>query len=168
MNHYYSEKLKQSMAAKILMPGGPSALCLARETGISQTALSKWARTYKGKGISLMTDEARRPKDWSSKERFETILKCNTLTGNELGIYLRKNGFTTAHLEKWKQEFVNSCEPSRVGRKPKSPAEKELQRQVKALQRDLRRKDKALAEASALLILKKKAQEIWGTPEDGE
>ncbi len=168
MNHYYSEKLKQSMAAKILMPGGPSALCLAHETGISQTALSKWARTYKGKGISLMTDESRRPKDWSGKERFEAILICNSLKGKALGVYLRKNGLTTAHLEKWKEEFINGCEPARVGRKPKGPAEKGLQKQVKALQRDLHRKDKALAETSALLILKKKAQEIWGTPEDEE
>ena len=166
MNHQYSEKLKHSMAAKILMPGGPSALSLSHETGISQTALSKWARFYKGKGISFMTNEARRPKDWSGKERFKAIMTSQTLKGAELGAYLRKNGLTTAHLEKWKQEFINGTDKPKIGRPPKSPVEKKLRKEVKILKRDLHRKDKALAEASALLILKKKAQEIWGTPED--
>ena len=129
----YSEKLKHSMAAKILMPGGPSALSLSQETGISQTALSKWARFYKGKGISLMTNEARRPKDWSSKERFEAILTSQTLKGSELGVYLRKNGFTTAHLDKWKQEFIRGNEHPKIGRPPKSPTEKALMKENKAL-----------------------------------
>lgn len=166
MNHKYSEKLKHSMAAKILMPGGPSALSLSQETGISQTALSKWARFYKGKGISFMTNEARRPKDWSGKERFEAILTSNELKGPELGVYLRKNGLTTDHLEKWKKEFIRGSENPKIGRPAKSPTEKALMKENKALKRDLHRKDKALAETSALLILKKKAQEIWGTPED--
>ena len=166
----YSEKLKQSMSAKILKPGGPSALSLARETGISQTALSTWVRAYKGKGegIAFMTDEQRRPKDWSIKERFDSLLTSNALKGAELGVYLRKNGLTSAHLEKWKQEFIGSLESSRVGRPSKSSEEKKLLQENKALKRDLHRKDKALAETTALLVLKKKAQEIWGTPEDEE
>jgi transposase-like protein len=113
-----------------------------------------------------MKNEPRRPRDWSGKERFEAILDSNSLKGNELGAYLRKKGLTTSHLEKWKQEFINSTEKSKVGRPPKSPEEKLLLKENKALKRDLHRKDKALAETSALLILKKKAQEIWGTPED--
>ena len=164
----YSEKLKQSMAAKILMPGGPSALCLARETGISQTALSKWARFYKRKGIANMTRETKRPRDWTREEKFQAILDSNVLKGTELGVYLRKNGLTSTHLEKWKQEFISGQEMPKVGRPSKSPTEKELIKENKVLKRDLRRKDKALAETSALLILKKKAQEIWGTPEDEE
>jgi transposase-like protein len=162
----YSEKLKKAMAAKILMPGGPSALCLSHETGISQTTLSKWARFYKGKGIALMSNKPKRPRDWTGKERFEAILNSSKLSGNELGVYLRKHGLTSAHLEKWKQEIIDGFEKPRVGRPPKTSTERELKKQVKALQRDLHRKDKALAETSALLILKKKAQEIWGTPED--
>lgn len=163
----YSRKLKHSMASRILMPGGPSALSLSHETGISQTALSRWARTYKGKGL-IMSEKSRRPRDWSSEERFEAILTSNTLKDTELGEYLRKNGLTAAHLEKWKQEFINGTGRRKVGRKPNSPAEKELKKENKSLKRDLHRKNKALAETSALLILKKKAQEIWGTPEDEE
>lgn len=164
----YSKRMQESMAARILMPGGTSALSLSLETGISQTALSRWARTYKGKGIVSMTAEPRRPKDWCSQERFEAILTANGLKEAELGEYLRKNGLTTAHLEKWEKDFINSTVKPKAGRKPNSPAEKELKKENKELKRDLHRKNKALAETSALLILKKKAREIWGTPEDVE
>lgn len=163
----YSKKLKHSMAAKILMPGGPSALSLSHETGISQTALSRWARTYKGEGL-IMSNKDRRPRDWSSEERFDAIISSTTLKDAELGEHLRKNGLTTAHLEKWKQEFINGTGKHKVGRKPHSPVEKELKKENKELKRDLHRKNKALAETSALLILKKKAQEIWGMLEDEE
>ena len=55
----YSEKLKQSLAAKILKPGGPSALSLSGETGISQSTLSKWARDYKENGGIIVDDVQR-------------------------------------------------------------------------------------------------------------
>ena len=164
----YSERFKHSMAAKILTPGGPSALSLSHETGISQTALSRWARVYKFKGLEQMGEELRRPKDWNTEERFDALVSSNNLRGPALGAYLRKTGLTTAHLAKWKQEFTRGNQLSKVGRKPKDPEVKSLEKEVKFLKRDLRRKDKALAEASALLILKKKAQEIWGKDEDEE
>jgi len=164
----YSDQLKQSMAAKILMPGGPSAFSLARETGISQSALSMWARTYKRSGLEIMKNGKRRPKEWSSKERFDAILATTNLKEQEFGEYLRQNGLTTSHLEKWKRDFINGIVPSKIGRPAKNPEFKALEKENKALKRDLHRKDKALAETSALLILKKKAQEIWGTPEDEE
>ncbi len=156
------------MAAKLLMPEGPTALSLSQKTGISQGSLSRWVQEYKNKGISQMTEESRRPQDWSTHERFDAILTSQTLKGNELGGYLRKNGLTSSHLEKWKVDFINSTEKPKVGRKSKSATEKELIEENKSLKRDLHRKNKALAEASALLILKKKAQAIWGDPEDDE
>jgi transposase len=156
------------MATKLLMPEGPTALSLSQKTGISQGSLSRWVQEYKNKGISQMTEESRRPQDWSPPERFDAILTSQTLKGNELGAYLRKNGLTSSHLEKWKLDFIKSTENPKVGRKPKSTTEKELIKENKSLKRDLHRKNKALAEASALLILKKKAQAIWGDHEDDE
>lgn len=43
---------------------------------------------------------------------------------------------------------------------------KDERQRIKALERDLARKDKALAEAAALLVLRKKAAAIWGGGED--
>ena len=44
---------------------------------------------------------------------------------------------------------------------------KKLKNENKQLALELRRKEKALAEAAALLILKKKADLIWGVDEEG-
>ncbi len=162
----YSQKLKQTMAGKILKPGGPSALSLSGETGISQSTLSKWAREFKENSGGFLNEQQRRPKDWSRVERFQAILDCDKLNTSELGLYLRKNGLTSEHLKKWKIECATGIQRSGVGRPAKDPEVKKLEKKLKETERDLLKKDKSLAEAAALLILKKKAQAIWGDPED--
>jgi len=164
----YSDNLKHSMAVKLLTLGGPSALSLSGETGISQGTLSRWVRSYKIKGMVPVKNESRSPKNWNAAERFQALLDSDKLKGSELGIFLRKNGLTTVHLAKWKQELINGAGGSKVGRKPKDPEVKSLEKKLKIANRDLIRKDKALAEVSALLILKKKAQAIWGKDEEEE
>lgn len=161
----YSNKLKQSMAAKILRPSGPSALSLAGETGISQSTLSKWAREFKESGGIIVGDVQRRPKDWSRIERFQAMLDCEKLNTSELGLYLRRNGLTSEHIKKWKIECATGAQSPGVGRPAKNPEIKKLEKKNRDLMRELNRKDKALAETAALLVLKKKAQAIWGDPE---
>lgn len=164
----YSEKLKQTMSVKILQPGGPSALSLSGETGISQSTLSKWVREYKENGGIIVGDVQRRPKDWSRIERFQAILDCDKLNTSELGLYLRKNGLTSEHLKKWKVECATGIQSSGVGRPAKNPDIKKLEKKLKETERDLLKKNRALAEMTSLLILKKKAQSIWGDLEDGK
>lgn len=164
----YSENLKRSLAAKLLAPGGKSALSLSKETGISQTTLSKWARIYKSYRSEILEQLPQSPKNWSLKDRFEALIKAATLKGEALGVFLRSKGLRSEHLEKWKKDFISGEEMTRVGRKPKSSEVKKLEQENKELKHDVRKKDKALAEASALLILKKKAQMIWGDNEDEE
>lgn len=162
----YTEKFKQSLVRKVLLPGGPSALSLATETGISNSALCTWIRKYKEKGGEQLSKLQSRPKDYSRVERFNAILECEKLNTSELGLYLRKNGLTSEHLKKWKKECATGLDNPSVGRPAKSPEFKELQRELKATKDNLKRKNMALAEVSALLILKKKAQSIWGDIED--
>ena len=50
--------------------------------------------------------------------------------------------------------------------RPQSEEVRTLKKENKSLKKDLNRKEKALAETAALLVLKKKAQEIWGGPEE--
>ena len=162
----YSEKLKRTMAAKILKPGGQSALSLSGETGISQSTLSKWVREYKEtSGVSL-SELQRRPKDLTRMERLQALLDSANLNTTEYGIYLRKNGLTSVHLEKWKKEFISGEESPKVGRPAKSGEFKTLKRELQITKSDLKSKNLALAEMTALLVLKKKAQSIWGDLED--
>ena len=158
----YSETVKEAMVMKLSSPGAPSAYSLAREVGIHQSTLSRWVREYGNVGKAGGVMKARRPQDWRAEEKLNAVLEYEKLEGEQRGEYLREKRLHSVHIERWKQEFIEGLKSSKSGKK--DPRDK----RIKELERELRRKDKALAETAALLVLKKKAQAIWGDREDEE
>jgi transposase-like protein len=162
---HYSAELKDSMVQKLCSPGGPSALQLSKSTGISQTALSRWKR--QAGGISVVKD--RRPQDWTPEEKLKAVFEAASLNGEALGEFLRKNGLHSSDLEAWKKEALSEAAVKKNrGRPRKDPELVAALEENKQLKRDVRRKEKALAEQTALVILQKKVQELWGKDEDDE
>jgi len=100
----------------------------------------------------------KRPQDWSAEEKLAAVLEAAALTEEELGAFLRSRGLHDAQLQQWRDQMLIGLEPKAVKR-----AES---KRIHELEKELRRKDKALAETAALLVLKKKAQEIWGDEDD--
>jgi transposase len=166
MMRKYSEVVKESMVRKLTSPGGPSAVQLSKEVGIAHQTLSRWVKEYGN--LSPMGKKRKRAEDWSAEKKFEAIVEAQSLEGQELGEYLRRQGLHSADLERWKAEILEGLKPKGRGRPRKDPEIFELRKREKALKGELRRKEKALAEASALLVLKKKAELIWGVREDEE
>ena len=157
----YSTAFKSKMVQKML--GGRSANSLAQETGMHQPTLSKWLRdasrlqaVKRRRQDEKTTTEGRRPEDWSAEEKLEAVLEGKRLSGAELGEFLRGRGLHEEQLREWEASAVASLR----GRKStgKSPDAK----RVKELERELQRKEKALAEAAALLVLRKKLNALWG------
>jgi transposase-like protein len=165
----YSEKFKSRMVAKMVGPHAVSASVLAAEVGMSQPTLSRWVReeahTVPGmaKKSRRSKEKARpqRPQDWSPEEKLRVVVESRGLTDEELGAFLRKEGLHQAQLDEWSATARSSLS-ARKGTKKASAESK----RIRELERELRRKEKALAEAAALLILKKKAQAIWGDEDD--
>lgn len=150
-----------------LLSGNASVMVLAREVGVSHTTISRWARSFgrlqptMDKGSNDPKRPPRRTEDWTAQDRLTALGKASELTGDRLGAYLRREGLHEATLQQWRQIALEALQgPANATR---NQAEK---RQVKKLERELLRKDKALAEAAALLILKKKVQAIWGDEDD--
>ena len=106
--------------------------------------------------------KSKRPGDWTAEKKLKAIVEYENLDEEQRGIYLREKGLHSVHLERWQQEFVEAY----ASRKKKTRGGDPRQKRIKELEGDLRRKDKALAETAALLVLKKKARAIWGDPED--
>lgn len=157
----YPEEFKSKMVEKMARPGGPSARALAQETGVSQSTLSRWLR--RAGQVEGMRQQTKRPQDWTAQEKLEAVLEAEGLSDEELGAFLRRRGLHRAHLERWRAAMRSALErPAKRKRPGKSPEA----RKIRELEKELRRKDKALAEASALLVLKKKAQAIWGDEDD--
>ena len=160
----YPQELKEALVAKMCMPGGPTALQISKETGISNVTLSIWKRKF-GSGEHLKVK-------WSFAEKHKILLETQSMTEEELGAFLRSKGLHSTDLDDWKLE-INSAlagldEKRKPGRPRKDPELLKVREENKKLRRDLRRKEKALAEQTALVILKKKMDEYWGEDEDDE
>ena len=103
---------------------------------------------------------------WSSAQKFQAVLESAPLSEEEVSEYCRRRGIQPEHLSQWRAacEKANGAGPS-VGAGTPVQNPSAVQR-VKELERELRRKDAALAEAAALLVLRKKANAIWGKGEE--
>ena len=105
--------------------------------------------------------ERKRPQEWSAAEKLEVVIEAGKLDEESLGRYLREKGLHTVHLQQWRQEVLEALKGKRKNGKA-DPRDK----RIRELERELKRKEAALAETAALLVLKKKAHDIWGDRED--
>lgn len=157
--HIHSKEFKDSIVEKILNRGERTISSVCEETGILQGTATKWLRVYGKVGIQ---QKPRGSMKWSAEAKLKAIVDTTSLSENDLGIYLRREGLYSNQVTEWRAEIIKNF---RMRSKFKKDARDE---KIKILERDLLRKDKALAEASALLILQKKVDLIWGNKSEGE
>jgi transposase len=138
---------------------------LVEETGISGVTLYHWRKQARARGL-VVPGDGRNPENWSSEDKFSVVLETATLNEAEVAEYCRKKGLFAEQIDAWKdnclQGNTSADQLSRSARKEVQKARNEN----KQLKRELRRKDKALAETAALLVLRKKMHAIWGEDED--
>jgi transposase-like protein len=134
------------MLARLTGKDAVSARQLAWESGLRQQTLSRWLQ----EASSLPVMPAKRPRrDWSIEEKIRILAKAGPLPGAELTELLAHEGVLRAEYEQWRLALSDE---GRVGLA--------TTKRIRALERELARKDKALAEAAALLVLKKKLQAL--------
>jgi transposase-like protein len=104
----------------------------------------------------------KRPQDWTPEEKLQAVIEAASTPEEELGAFLRRQGLHEAQLREWRQQVLQGLEKPARGARKRTPEG----RRVRQLERELERKEKALAEAAALLVLKKKVQAIWGDEDD--
>lgn len=172
MSVKYSDEFKQQAVQKLLNRGeGVTIADIATPLGVSMSAINRWALAYRRSGSvndksGMMTKEKpeKRPEDWTKAERLQAIISSSGLSDSELSIYCRQQGIYAHHIEQWKSDFLgddSTATPMQSQQKVR-----QLTQQNQKLKRDLTRKDKALAETAALLVLQKKVQDYWGDEED--
>jgi transposase-like protein len=160
------------MVEKLAGPQPMSSVALAAETGVPQPTLSRWLReatTLRRKMAKRQDSEdqklaaAEAPlRERAPEEKFSLVLEAATVPEPELGAWLRRKGVHAAQLDEWRALAMSGLSAAPQRRKEAASDA----RQIRALERELARKDKALAEAAALLVLKKKVQDIWGDEDD--
>jgi hypothetical protein len=162
----YSSEFKSAIISKLLGPKPPNIAELSKKAGIPQGTLYNWLRLTKSDEPMDIPKRVKRVSNWSKQERFKALLDTANMSEEQLNAYCRKNALFPAQIEEWKLELMKSL--SKKEESENNHKVKKLESELKTMKQELNRKDKALAEASALLFLKKKVQELWGEPEDEE
>jgi transposase len=159
-----SVEAKEALVEKVLKRGaGETIGMVANCYGVGESNLRRWVKAYE-RGEALKSGK-REPKEGVSRAtKLEHLLKSEGLGEEALGGYCRSQGIYAHQLAGWREELIHP--PEVVERAVVRAEMMRLKQANQALARELGRKEKALAEASALLILKKKASLIWGDDED--
>ena len=158
----YSAEFKEQIARKMIAPNAQTVAELSRETGISEPTLYAWRKQFQARGCV----EPKRPttvERWDAKAKLACVIQTAVMNAAERAAYCREHGLYPEQLDEWKSAFEAMGTAA-------SPAERAAlaneRRKSKRLEKELRRKERALAEAAALLTLSKKAQAIWGVDEE--
>jgi transposase-like protein len=178
----YSETFKSKMVQQLVGPKAMSPSQLSKETGVPVSTLGTWLSAARrkevqgSKGQKMVQDELpkklssldpavtttaptpRRAEDWKPEERLRVVVEVSRLSGDELGAMLRREGLYEATVREWQASVLQALGSSTLLRTEA--------KRIKHLELELLRKDRALAEAAALLILQKKAQNYWGAEDD--
>lgn len=158
----YSREFKDAIVTKIVNRGNQTIEDICTQEGIGKSTAANWLRD---RAIVAAMAKQKTAKKWTAEEKLKAINETHAMSEEDLGAYLRREGLHSHQLDEWRDEVLKGLTP--VARKA-SLKKDERDEKIKQLERELRRKDKALAEASALLILQKKIDLIWGNKGEDE
>ena len=160
----YSNELREAVLRRLLPPQNESVSKVAAEEGSSEQTLRNWLNKAKEEGTSA--DDFDVPADkWSTQDKFMIVVETARMNETDLAEYARKKGLYVDQIKSWRDACMNANggvakEAARLNREFKAS-----ERENRKLEKELARKEKALAETAALLVLRKKADAIWGDPE---
>lgn len=158
----YSNEFKEKLLAKMFSPNAPGIVELARKANIPYNTLSTWVTMRQNKSIQFNGNCFKDCNHKSAEAKLQAVIDTFKMTEAEKGAYCRQHGCYTHELDEWKAQMLSGIN---LPKKQKSENRHYIT-EIKQLKKELNRKEKALAETSALLILKKKAHLIWGDSEE--
>ena len=161
----YSKEFKDSILRRMLPPNNESISTIAKEEGLSEQTLRNWRDKARKEGYAAPGTDSQ-PDNWSTQDKFLVVVETASMNEADLAEYARKKGLFVEQIRAWRDACMNANggiakEAARLNQELK-----DSQKERKKLEKELQRKEKALAEAAALLVLAKKATAIWGDPED--
>jgi transposase-like protein len=165
VSKHYSEEFKESVIKKMMPPNSTSIRQLCGETGVSDVTLYKWRKSYRNKGVVVPGDKSK-SENWTAVDKLSVVIETASFNEVELSEYCRSKGLYQEQLTQWKIEALSGYERSSHIKKAQSTHRREDKQTIKKLERELNRKEKALAETAALLVLSKKWEAIWGETEE--
>ena len=161
----YSNECKQAALAKLCPPHNRSIREVAAEEGISEATPYNWRKQARAHG-ELYSEDGSDAEGWTARDKFAAVLEIAAMNESGRAEYCRKRGLYPEQLADWRRACEQADDWAEQRSQEHAKADLEQRRKMRDLQRELERKEKALAETAALLTLSKKARAIWGDGED--
>ena len=156
MKTNYSEAFVEQAVIKLLARGKRTIREVALELNVNYHTARNWVKKgTANKAVAAGTKE-KRPQDWSAAEQLQALQETHALSGQALQAWCRERGLFAHHLQSWKTAF---CAPAKA--LADAGSWRGLKDENEQLKRELARKEKALSEATALLMLQKKFRALW-------
>ncbi len=162
----YSFERKVAVLAKMLPPNNVSLHRLSQEEGISKSTLCLWRVEARAKG-KLLPDGNSGPEGWAARDKFAAVVEAAAMNESGLGEYCRQRGLYPEQLRVWREACERTNDWEKAASNWIARETKDDKMRIRELERELARKEKALAETAAVMVLRKKAEAIWG-PAEGE
>jgi transposase-like protein len=160
----YPRERKEAVLRKMLPPNNKPIPEISKEEGICEGTLYNWRKSARAEG-RLLPDGDSTPSGWCAVDKFAAVVETVSMNEAELSSYCRERGLYVEQINEWREACEQANDWDRTQSKRLKDIRKADEKRIKELEQDLKRKEKALAETAALLVLRKKAQAIWG---DGE
>jgi len=166
MGTQYPKERKDAIINKMLPPQSMTVPELAKLENIPLGTLYTWRTQYLNhNNQETIVMSASNPVR-SASQKLTIIIETSQLNEQDLSEYCRKNGLFTSEIDSWKANFIKSSKSHSASNKEDKAQLKQLRTDNKSLKKELHRKEKALAEAAALLVLRKKWDALWEESED--
>lgn len=160
----YSPERKQAILDKLLSPTLISIAQLARDENIAEQTLYNWRNRAKQQGKTVPTNS--KTQEISPETKLAIIIDTARLNETELAEYCRNKGLYPEQIAQWKAQSLTGFSTTEQQTAQVRRQHQTDQKQIKQLKQEIKRKDKALAEAAAILILRKKLNALWGEDEE--
>jgi len=153
----YSSERKAAVLNKLLPPHNQSVTDVSAAEGINQSTLYNWLSNSRENGAPVPGSKASHAEQWSGEAKLAVVLETLPMNEAEKSAYCREKGLYPEQIERWRQSMIAGASGQNSDSEPLKAARNE----IKQLKRKVDRKDKALAESAALLVLSKKFQALW-------
>lgn len=153
----YSTERKNAVLKKLLPPENQSIPAVSEIEGISQATLYNWISKARDGGRAVPGSRASNSDQWSGESKLAVVFETHSMNEAERSEYCREKGLYPEQVEQWRQDCIAGASSKELSNEPLKKARNE----IKQLKRKIDRKDKALAESAALLVLSKKFQALW-------
>ena len=161
----YSKERKEAVLKRLLPPHNQSIPEVSKSEGISEGTLYNWRNQVKAQGAPV-PGSGKQSNEWSAEAKFAVVVECASLNEAEISEYCRSKGLYPEQVKAWREACIGGASSDAQRRHEAREERRQDRKRIKVLEKELRRKDKALAETAALLVLQKKLEALWGDEED--